>query len=109
MKIDTTSKSVNSKVLFKEINENLRDGIFTVDINWQNSEERDIFINFMHTAMSEFYEKGKIDQWRIQCNGKNNTAEDMGKGIFVIEVHYKQKNCLNTTTIKYTVREKENG
>lgn len=109
MKIDTTTKAVNSKLLFKEINEALRDGIFTVDINWQNSEEREIFINFMHTSMSEYYENGKIDQWRIQCNGKNNTSADMAKGIFVIDVHYKQNNCLNTTMIRYTIREKENG
>lgn len=105
MDVSTNSKAVNSKLLYESINELIRDGIFSVDMNWRNEDERGLFIDYLNSLLHEYYVNGVIEQWKIQCNGLNNKAENMLDGTFILDVSYKQKHCLNTTQITYTIQE----
>lgn len=105
MDIKTTTKSINSKVLLNEIDTLIKDGIFSVKLTWKHEEERTIFIDFLNSLLHEFWVKGDIQQWKVQCNSLNNNTEDMLNGKFILDIHYKQKNCLNTSVITYTIQE----
>jgi len=101
--INTTCKAINSKLLFKEIDEIVKDGLFSVELVWIDEENREVFLSFLNSLMQEFWANGAIEQWKVQCNLQNNTVDDMMQGIFNVDVYYKQKNCLNTTQITYTI------
>ena len=109
MEIKVTTKSVNSKMLFQEINDLILDGLESVDLNWRNDDERELFIQFLNSMFSEIQENDVIEQWKVQCNSNNNKTKDMLSGIVVIDIYYKQRNCLNTTNIKYTLQEDTDG
>ena len=109
MEIKVTTKSVNSKMLFQEINDLILDGLESVDLNWRNDDERELFIQFLNSMFSEIQENDVIEQWKVQCNSNNNNTKDMLSGIVVIDIYYKQRNCLNTTNIKYTLQEDTDG
>jgi len=55
--------------------------------------------------MSEFKDRGQIDQWSVICDFRNNSIPQMDKGIYFFEVNYRQTNCLNTTRLIYTVKD----
>lgn len=105
MNVQTVSKSINSKALYSEINEIIRDGIFSVELAWHDDEERSVFVDFLNSLLHEFWSNGVIEQWKVQCNTLNNTTEDMMDGTFILDIYYKQKHCLNTSKISYTIRE----
>jgi len=105
MNVTTTTKAINSKKLFSEVNDLIKDGIFSVELDWQDDEERSVFVDFLNSLLHEFWNNGNIEQWKVQCNNLNNTTEDMMNGKFILEVHYKQKHCLNTSKITYEIQE----
>ena len=53
----------------------------------------------------EVVHQGFIEQWKVLCSKKNNKMEDILDGRINIDISYKQRNCLNTTTIRYEIRE----
>ena len=105
MNVTSTTKAINNKRLFSDINELVRDGIFSIDLAWSNEEDRSVFIDFLNSLLYEFWTNGDIEQWKIQCNNLNNTTEDMLSGKYILDIHYKQKHCLNTSKIAYTILE----
>ena len=109
MEIKITTKAVNSKLLFQEVNELILDGLETVNLNWRNDDERGLFLEFLNSMFSEIQENDMIEQWKVRCNSNNNRTKDMLSGIFVIDIYYKQRNCLNTTNIRYTLQEETDG
>ena len=105
MYITTTLKAINSKSLYVEIDEIITDGIFAVELDWQDDNDRGIFIEFINSMLHEFWDRGDIEQWKIQCNTLNNTIEEMMNGKFNLDIYYKQRHCLNTSKITYTIIE----
>lgn len=105
MKLKITPVSVNSKRLFLSINELVEEGIVTSRVSWSNDEERELFCDFLNSMFHEIYDTGFIEQWKIKCNKQNNKMEDILEGRINLEVHYKQRNCLNITKIKYEIQE----
>jgi len=107
MKVEITAKAVNSKVLVEHISGTIKDGIHAVEMTWGNDEERSIFLEYINSLLHEAWNAGKIEQWKVQCNSLNNNADDILNGMFVLDVHFKQKHCLNVTKLRYTIRENE--
>lgn len=107
MKVDITSKAVNSKLLFDHISSTIKDGIHAVEMSWGNDEERSIFLEYINSLLHEAYNAGKVEQWKVQCNSLNNDADDMLNGKYILDIHYRQKHCLNVTKMRYTIRENE--
>ncbi len=105
LNLSVTTKSINSKSLFQEIDKVVRDGMFSVDLSWQDEENREIFVSFLNSVMHEYYENGVIEQWKILCNNLNNNVEDMLQGKVDVDIYFKQRNCLNTSRITYSILE----
>ena len=105
MNVKVKTRAINSKRLFNEIDELVHEGLQTVDIAWEIDDEREIFLDFLNSMLQEFWSKGEIEQWKVQCNSLNNKTDDMLNGIVNLDIYYKQKHCLNTSRITYTFQE----
>ncbi len=98
-------KSVNSKSLFNEIHGFIEEGINSNAVVWSNDIHRLSFIEVLNDYLEQFYEQGQIDQWNAFCDLRNNSVAAMDKGEYVIEITYRQTNCLNTTRLIYHVKD----
>lgn len=98
-----TKKSVNSKRLFNEIHEFIEDGIVSGGIMWSGESHRESFVSIIEEFLEEFHQDGKISQCNVICDYRNNSPEEMDKGNYTLFVHFKQKNCLNTTKLIYNI------
>lgn len=96
-------KSVNNKIIFTEIHKFIDEGIVTGQVLWSNDLHRLSFVEVISDFMEQVGVEGFIDQWNVISDLRNNTIANMDKGIYVLEVQYRQKNCLNTTRLIYTI------
>lgn len=98
-------KSINNKLIFSEIHKFIEDGILTGQVLWSNDLHRQSFVEVVSDCLEQVQMEGLIDQWNVISDLRNNTIADMDKGIYVLEVQYRQKNCLNTTRLIYTIKD----
>jgi hypothetical protein len=98
-------KSVNNKHLFNEIHHFVEDGIITGQVIWKNDLHRQSFVEVVSDLMEQTEMEGFVDQWNVISDLRNNSVADMDRGIYVLEIQYRQKNCLNTTRLIYTIKD----
>lgn len=96
-------KSVNSKSLFDEIHEFAHAGITDSGFIWSSDTHREAFVELLEEFLEDFVFDGKLDQPNVLCDLRNNSISGMDKGIYVLELRYRQNNCENTTRLIYTV------
>ena len=102
--LKTKTSNINNKRLFKEIDEFMIEVFTSIGIAWSNKEHLESFVDLIDDWMEQFAsESGKIIQWDIVCDARNNTSEDADNGIVNFTLRYRQKNCFNTTEIAYTI------
>lgn len=98
-------KSVNNKAIFAELHKFIDEGIITGQVLWSNDLHRQSFVEIVSDLMEQMVSEDLIDQWNVISDLRNNTITDMDRGTYVVEVQYRQKNCLNTTRLIYTVKD----
>lgn len=98
-------RSVNSKMLCDEITKDVEELITTAGVLWSSDVHRDSFVDTIGDYLEQLSLDDKIDQWDSKCDLRNNTVAQMDKGIYTFEVSYRQKNCLNTTRLIYTIKD----
>lgn len=98
-------KSVNNKTLFNEIHAFTEEGIVGADIAWANDVHRESFVAVMEDMLWECASNELIDQYNVISDMRNNTIRDMDRGVYTVEISYRQKNCLNTTRLIYTIKD----
>jgi hypothetical protein len=96
-------KSVNNKAIFNEVNTFIDEGILTGGVLWGNDIHRESFVEIVGDFLDQLMDDSRIDQWNVICDLRNNSIASMDKGVYVMEVQYRQKNCLNTTRLIYTI------
>lgn len=99
-------RHVNSKSLFNEINEFIETGLLTQGISWDVLIHRDSLIEVITDWMDEFVKEDKITQFNVIADDRNNPS-NQPKDQFNVRITYKQKHCLNVTSIEYTVTDVE--
>ena len=105
-----TTKCVNSKQLFKEVNEFVEDGIQSAGVLWTSETHRESFVDIVDEYLDgEFVEVGKMSQVKVVCDSRNNKMSAMDNGEFYFDVSYRQHNCRNVTELHYTIKETENS
>jgi len=109
MNIKVEPRAINSRTLFDRVDEIVHETIRSIDFDWSDEDEKSLFLEFINTVFSDLYENNEIEQWKLQSNNLNNTIKDIENGTFVLDVSYKQRNCLNVTKIKYTIQENYDG
>ena len=105
MTVEVTARAVNSKSLFEAMQDMVKTGIDETGLDWGNESHRDSFVEMLNEFMMDFYQEGKIDQWKIMCDHRNNTVKDMNDGKYNLDLHYVQKHCLNTTQLRFHIAE----
>lgn len=98
-------KSVNSKVLFDEISSFIEEGLNDMGIMWSSDAQRDSFADIVEEWLEEVGGDGKIEQWKVICDYRNNKVAQMDEGKYVFDVYYKQRNCLNMTHLRYNIKD----
>lgn len=100
-------RNVNSKTLFKEINDVAEDCIvnLSIGLRWTNEIHRESLLYIIEEWLENVAEQGKISQYNVICDHRNNTNTDFESGRPTITITYKQKHCFNTTTIDYEIDE----
>lgn len=96
---ETKTKNINNQRIFKEIDDFMMDVFGTLDVYWTNSEHRDQLAEMLDMWLEQYaLESGNI----IQYNMFFKTLSD---DEFAFVLRYRQKNCYNTSEIKYIFEE----
>lgn len=103
-KVTKVYKAVNSKPLLKEVAGFVEEGLSEFGIQWDSEAQKETLVEVIEDYLSALLEvEGKIDSYKVICDRRNNKASDWEKGIYKLDILYKQKNCLNTTQLLYTI------
>lgn len=97
------TKNINSKLLFKEINDYVFEGINSNAVRWKDETHRKSFVEVIEEFLEELAENSKITQFKVMCDRRNNSMEDLEKGIVKLTIKFVQKNCLNISEIEYQI------
>ncbi len=98
--------AINSKILHTIVREYVEEGLEHANVVWANQTHRDSFVAVINDMMEMLLDEDKITQWKIVCDGRNNTTADMNSGLFFIDITYKQRNCVNNTYLQYEITKK---
>jgi len=98
--LDIKSKHVNSVALFEEINEFIEVGLRTVGYMWTNDNHRESVGGAVCMWLDEFIADERITQYKVIWDERINPPSQSSDE-FNIHITYKQKHCLNTTSVKY--------
>lgn len=98
-------RAVNSKSLCEFIQKDVEELITSAGVLWSSDVHRDGFVETIGDYLQQIQDADKIDQWDCKCDLRNNTVAQMDKGIYIFEISYRQKHCLNTTRLIYTIKD----
>jgi|SRR5271157_5572243 len=98
-------KSVNNKTVFTDIHKFVDEGIIAGGVLWGNEIHRTSFVEIVGEFLDAIAGEGKIDQWNVICDFRNNSYASMERGEYTMEVNYRQTNCVNTTRLIYTIKD----
>ena len=103
--LKTLSRNVNNPTLFKDIDDFMIEVFSTLRISWVNKQHRQELVELIDDWMDTFaYESGKIIQYDVMCDSRNNPPEELQKKRLHFLLRYRQTNCLNTTEIEYIIK-----
>lgn len=98
-------RSVNNKYIFEEIHKFIEEGILSGEVLWESETHRISFVEIVENVLDELEFDEKIDQSNVMCDFRNNNVAEMERGNYVLEVSYRQRNCINTTRLVYHIRD----
>lgn len=102
VKIDVTKKAVNSKSLVNEIDRTVQQLIhLSGGDNWTNNATRSIYVNEINDFLESLKNDGLITQFKILMDERNNTKKEKHKGIYHLDISFRQALCINTTKLHY--------
>ena len=97
------SSGVASKSLLKCVTEFVEEIINEFSILYAHDVHRDAILEVMEEHLEELLQEGKITQYNVICDDRNNNQVLADAGITNLEIRYKQDNCYVTTVLKYVV------
>ncbi len=97
------AKAVASKFLLKEISDFIGEIIEEFSILYQHDVHRDSILEVIEEYLAEYAQDGKITQYNVICDNRNNNMVLADAGITNLEIRYKQDNCYALTVLEYTI------
>jgi len=102
--VQIETSHVNNSSLVEEVivfaSETLDNAFFH---DFTNEHDRQIMADSLDYFCDLLHENNIIDQYDIIFDKRNNKRKDMDAGKFTIEIRFKQKHCLNVTSVKYLI------
>ncbi len=102
--IKLVKRSINSKHLFREINEVITDAIVSLEVKWTSEAHRSSFIELMGDYLLDIEDDGRIEQSKVICDQRNNNSFSTLTKEYIFEIRYRQKGCLNITSLEYHIQ-----
>ena len=106
MSVRFVTKNVNSRRLFEEIHGTLFDAVTTLGVKWTSESHRNNFIEVIEDYFMDLVEQGKIQQFKVICDHRNNKGGFTTANTFKLDLEFRQPHCLNITSITYFVPKK---
>jgi len=97
------SKGVASKSLHADVTDFVGGIINEFSVLWERDVHRDAILEVLEEKLDELALEGKITQYNVMCDDRNNNEVLADAGITNLEVHYKQDNCYITTVLLYVI------
>ncbi len=102
------ARNINSKTLYADVTDFVDNIIVEFSIIWESDVHRDAILEVIEEFLIELRDEGRITQFNVVCDGRNNDSNSSSTGITNMEVHYKQDDCYNTTVIEYIIQNENN-
>ena len=102
MKITKKTVNVNNKRLHADIDAAIHDCL-RMPAKWHNQAQRDAMIDVIKEKLAEFIDANEITQFKVIGDQRNNKRKDLAEGVVLVEIQYKQRNCLNVTKLWYSI------
>lgn len=96
-------KAVVSKKIVNDIAGMVEDIIIDLGPDWDSESQRLSAVQIIQDFVEEVGNDGQILQQKVICDRRNNKASDIDTGKYNLAITFKQKNCLVTTQLLYTV------
>lgn len=92
-----------SKPLLKEVTEFVGSIIDEFSILYAHDVHRDAILEVLEECLDELGQQGRITQYNVICDNRNNNQILADAGITNLDITYKQDNCYVTTTLNYVI------
>lgn len=105
MKFTLKHKNVSNQTIFNDLTDFMCNVFNTLHIYMRSPGYREDFLMMIEDWMEAYIElsNGKIIQYDVVCDSRNNRPEDMENGKINFTIKYRLKNCLNTTELNYVL------
>jgi len=97
------SKGIASKFLHKTVTEFINEIIDEFSILYAHDVHRDAILEVIDEFFEELAEEGKISQYNVICDNRNNNEVLADAGITNLEIRYLQDNCYGMTVLNYVI------
>jgi hypothetical protein len=92
-----------SKSLLKEVTSFVEEIIDEFSILYEHDVHRDAILEVLEECLEELAEAGRITQYNVICDNRNNNQVLADAGITNLDITYKQDNCYVTTSLHYVI------
>jgi len=96
-------KAPTNKRIIGHICDFIETSIEEFGLDWSNDSQREAFVEVLEDCMEMLIDAKDIETYKVMCDRRNNTSQNIKDGMFNLDILFKVRNCLNTTQIKYTV------
>jgi len=101
---ELVSKSVSSRRLADQIHSMTKEAFGEFGNEWEvSSRPADFMVYVLAHELKMLVDSGTIIRADVICDRRNNKFSDMNNGIFHLTIKYVQRNCVNTTSLEYTI------
>lgn len=103
--MNVKTSGVVSDRIFTEINDSMYEAFTEFEIKWENEEHRYAMVHSTLQFLGEYAERTEIINFKVICDTRNNTFTSSTTKYF-FDIVYRQKHCVNKTTLNYIVTQK---
>ena len=97
--IERLHSNINSKLLFKKIDADIMDVLPATIKDWYLMRRREDFYDYVCDHMEDYKESGVLDRVSVYINVAVVTQNINN---YTLVISYRQKDSLNTTTLRYS-------
>lgn len=100
MKFTVSQRNVNTQRLAKEIIKTAQDFMECPYYLVLDHVHRSSVVETLNEWIAQLLAIGEIDNFKVVGDHRVNPSSQLNKGCFVIEIQYKEHNCINLTKLR---------
>lgn len=105
LEVTVEKNNVVSKHLSDRIEQIANTYVFDSSAFWSTTDYRQALESVLDEDIFIFANETKsLESWKVSCNDRNNPIINTKNNMYVLDIYYKQYNCLVTTHLKYHIK-----